>query len=79
MSKNRVIVEAVLAGRSHAAVAEQYGISKVWVGKLMARWRTGGLDSIKWRCRYLIRTTTQPRAEFSNRDCPRLIPRPVKL
>ena len=36
MSKNRVIVEAVLAGRSHAAVAEQYGISKVWVGKLMA-------------------------------------------
>jgi integrase len=28
--RNRVIVEAVLAGRSHAAVAEQYGISKVW-------------------------------------------------
>ena len=36
MSKNRVMVEAVLAGRSHAAVAEQYGISKVWVGKLMS-------------------------------------------
>jgi transposase len=49
MSKNRVIVEAVLAGRSHAAVAEQYGISKVWVGKLMARWRTGGLEAVDKR------------------------------
>jgi hypothetical protein len=28
MSKNRVIVEAVLVGRSHAAVAEQCGISE---------------------------------------------------
>lgn len=46
MSKNRVIVEAVLAGRSHAAVAEQYGISKVWVGKLMARWRAGGFEAV---------------------------------
>jgi transposase len=52
MSKNRVIVEAVLAGRSHAAVAEQYGISKVWVGKLMARWRNGGLQVIELQCRY---------------------------
>jgi hypothetical protein len=34
MSKNRVIVEAVLAGRSHAAVAEQYGISNVRTGNL---------------------------------------------
>lgn len=49
MSKNRVIVEAVLAGRSHAAVAEQYGISKVWVGKLMARWRAGGLEAVDKR------------------------------
>ncbi|MDE1046897.1 MAG: hypothetical protein OR995_05540 [Candidatus Nanopelagicales bacterium] len=43
MSKNGVIVEAVLAGRSYAAVAQQYRISQVWVGKLMARWRTGEL------------------------------------
>ena len=49
MSKNRVIVEAVLAGRSHAAVAEQYGFSKVWVGKLMARWRAGGLEAVDKR------------------------------
>jgi transposase InsO family protein len=46
MSKNRVIVQAVLAGQSHAAVAEQYGISKVWVGKPMARWRAGGLEAV---------------------------------
>ena len=42
MSKNRVIVEAVLAGQSHGSVARQYGISTVWVGKLVARWRAGG-------------------------------------
>lgn len=47
MSKNRVIVEAVLAGQSHGAVARQYGISKVWVGKLVARWRTGGWDAVE--------------------------------
>ena len=46
MSKNRVIVEAVLAGQSHGAVARQYGISTVWVGKLVARWRSGGWDAL---------------------------------
>jgi transposase InsO family protein len=47
MSKNRVIVEAVLAGQSHGSVARQYGISKVWVGKLVARWRAGGWPAIE--------------------------------
>jgi transposase InsO family protein len=47
MSKNRVIVEAVLAGQSHGSVARQYGISTVWVGKLVARWRTGGWDAVE--------------------------------
>jgi len=46
MSKNRVIVEAVLAGQSHGEVARQYGISTVWVGKLVARWRAGGWDAV---------------------------------
>jgi transposase InsO family protein len=46
MSKNRVIVEAVLAGQSHGSVARQYGISTVWVGKLLARWRAGGWDAL---------------------------------
>ena len=47
MSKNRFIVEAVLAGQSHGAVARQYGISKVWGGKLVARWREGGWDAVE--------------------------------
>ena len=49
MSKNRVIVEAVLAGQSHGAVARQYGISTVMVGKLVARWRAGGWDAVEKR------------------------------
>ena len=47
MSKNRVIVEAVLAGQSHGSVARQYGISTVWVGRLVARWRTGGWPAVE--------------------------------
>ena len=47
MSKNRVIVEAVLAGQSHGSVARQYGVSTVWVGKLVARWRAGGWDAVE--------------------------------
>ena len=55
MSKNRVIVEAVLAGQSHGSVARQYGISKAWVGKLVARWRAGGWDAVEKR-------STRPRS-----------------
>ena len=55
MSKNRVIVEAVLAGQSHGSVADQYGISKVWVGKLVGRWRAGGWDAVEKR-------STRPRS-----------------
>ena len=62
MSKNRVIVEAVLAGQSHGAVARQYGISKVWVGKLVARWREGGWDAVEKR-------TTRPKG--NSRATPR--------
>lgn len=47
MSKDRVIVEAVLAGQSHGAVARQYGISTVWVGKLVTRYRVGGWDAVE--------------------------------
>ena len=59
MSKNRVIVEAVLAGQSHGSVARQYGISKVWVGKLVARWRTGGWDAVD---KQSTRPKSNPRA-----------------
>lgn len=46
-----MIVEAVLAGQSHGAVAERYGVSKVWVGKLVARYREGGWDAVAPRSR----------------------------
>ncbi len=59
MSKNRVIVEAVLAGQSHGSVARQYGISRVWVGKLVARWRAGGWPAIE---KQSTRPKTNPNA-----------------
>jgi len=55
MSKNWVIVEAALAGQSHGAVARQYGISTVWVGKFVARRRTGGWDAVE-------KQSTRPRS-----------------
>ncbi len=59
MSKNRVIVEAVLAGQSRGSVARQYGISTVWVGKLVARWRAGGWDAVE---KQSTRPKSNPRA-----------------
>lgn len=47
MSKNRVIVQAVLAGQSHGAATRQYGISTAWVGTLVARSLTGACDAIE--------------------------------
>ena len=71
MSKNRVIVEAVLAGQSHGAVARQYGVSKVWVGKLMARWRAGGWDA-------LAKQSTRPRSN-PNATSPDVVKRIIEL
>lgn len=59
MSKNRVIVEAVLAGQSHGAVSRRYGVSKVWVGKLVARYRAGGWDAV---AKQSTRPKTNPQA-----------------
>ena len=59
MARNWVIVEAVLAGQSHGAVAERYGVSKVWVGKLVARWREGGWDAVAPRSK---RSRSNPNA-----------------
>lgn len=47
MAKNRVIVETVLAGKSMSATARQYGVSTVWVHKLVRRWRDGGWDAVE--------------------------------
>ena len=43
MSKARLIITAVvLEGRSQTAVARDYGVSKGWVSKLVARYRAEG-------------------------------------
>ena len=47
MSKQRVIVEAVLAGKSQREVARLYGISQPRVSQLVAAWRTGGWDALE--------------------------------
>ena len=49
MSKQRVIVEAVLAGKSQRQVAQLYGVSQPRVSQLLAAWRTGGWDAIEPR------------------------------
>lgn len=46
MSKQRVIVEAVLAGKSQREVARLYGISQPRVSQLMAAWRSGGWNAL---------------------------------
>lgn len=42
MKMNRIIVEAVLAGKSQSQVAEQYGNSQPRVSQLLTRWRHAG-------------------------------------
>ena len=51
MSKQRVIVEAVLAGKSQREVARLYGISQPRVSQLVAAWRAGGWDAVELRSR----------------------------
>ena len=47
MSKQRVIVEAVLAGKSQREVARLYGVSQPRVSQLVTAWRTGGWPALE--------------------------------
>jgi transposase len=47
MSKQRVIVEAVLAGKSRREVARLYGVSQPRVSQLVAAWRAGGWGALE--------------------------------
>jgi len=47
MSKQRVIVEAVLSGKSEGEVARLYGISQPRVSQLVAAWWAGGWDALE--------------------------------
>lgn len=60
MSKARLIITAVVVeGRSQAAVAREYGVSKGWVSKLLARYRVEGDAAFEPRSR---RPRTRPDA-----------------
>jgi len=37
MSKQRLVITAVLAGQSQSDVARHYGVSQGWISKLMTR------------------------------------------
>lgn len=52
MSKNRLIITAVvIEGRSQAEVGLDYGVSKGWVSKLVARYRVEGETAFEPRSR----------------------------
>ena len=59
MSKQRVIVEAVLAGKSQREVAHLYGVSQPRVSQLLAAWRAGGWPALEPQSR---RPKTNPNA-----------------
>lgn len=60
MSKARLIITAVvIEGRSQAQTARDYGVSKGWVSKLLARCRAEGDTAFEPRSR---RTRTSPGA-----------------
>jgi len=62
------IVEAVeREGRSYRQVATALGISKSWVGKVMARYRSGGTQAIKRRSRAATRITNRTPDELEDR------------
>ncbi|GAA1209425.1 helix-turn-helix domain-containing protein [Rhodoglobus aureus] len=51
MSKQRLVITAVLAGQSQSEVARRYGVSQGWISKLMTRWRLEGEAAFEPRSR----------------------------
>ena len=47
MSKRRLVITAVLAGRSQSEVARTYGVSQGWISRLMARYRDDGVAAFE--------------------------------
>ncbi|MCU1405349.1 MAG: transposase, partial [Glaciihabitans sp.] len=42
MSKQRLVITAVLAGMTQSEAARRYGVTQGWISKLMARYRAEG-------------------------------------
>lgn len=51
MSKQRVIVEAVLSGKSQREVSRLYGVSQPRVSQLVSAWRSGGWEALEPKSR----------------------------
>jgi transposase InsO family protein len=51
MSTRRLVIAAVLAGRSQSEVARDYGVSQGWVSRLLARYRLEGDAAFEPRSR----------------------------
>ena len=52
MSKARLVITAVVVeGRTHADAAAEYGVSRSWVTRLVARWRLEGDAAFEPRSR----------------------------
>ncbi len=51
MSKRRLVVAAVLSGRSQSDVARDYGVSQSWISRLLARYRDEGEAALEPRSR----------------------------
>ena len=51
MSKRRLVITAVLSGRSQSEVARTYGVSQGWISRLVARYREEGEAAFEPRSR----------------------------
>ena len=72
MSRVRLVVNAVVVeGRTHAEVAAQYGLSRSWVTRLVARYRLEGDSALEARSR-------RPRA-FPTQVCDSVVELAVNL
>lgn len=68
MDLARFVVDAVvLEGRSYRDVASAHGVSKSWVAKLVARYRTGGYEAIAPRSKAAKRVTNRCSPELEDR------------
>src|SRR5688572_22057438 len=62
MSTRRLVIAAVLSGRSQSDVARAYGVSQGWVSRLMSRYAREGAAAFAPRSR---RPKTSPTATSS--------------